>query len=395
MEQLTALTVLAAVYAFANLLSQKLHARVSMMFICSCTFLTLFWNGMPTTIFADSKVVPLSSPVIAVLMVQMGSMMDASKMKQEWKTVCAAFFGMCAGAAGILLLASRFIGWLQAVAATGPISGGVVAGLIMTEAADAKGLTEISVFVALLLTAQGFFGTPTASNCLLAEGKRLKARFAAGERASESTANASAPAKKRLIPPLPKRWQTSYVFLFKAFLVAWIAGQAAKYFNAAVPSWAAIHPFVMTLIFGIVAHELGFIETNVLHLANANGMFMYMLLVPIFMRLAKATPQMVLSMIGPLLIVFAATLAGIFLFSYPLSKLLGYSWALTVALGATCMIGFPGTLIISEEVSHHLAESEEEREFILSQILPKMLIAGFVTVTITSVFLAGFLVKFF
>jgi len=78
-----------------------------------------------------------------------------------------------------------------------------------------------------------------------------------------------------------------------------------------------------------------------------------------------------------------------------MSKIFGYSWALSTALGATCMFGFPGTLIISEEVAKQLADSDEEREFILSRILPKMLIAGFTTVTIASVFLAGFLVKFF
>ena len=393
MEQLTAITVLAGIFAFANLLAQKLKARVSMMFICSSTLLLAFWNGLPRTIFADTKLVPLSGYVIGVLMVQMGSMMDASKMKQEWKTVCVAFLGMCAGAAGILCLASKFIGWPQAVAASGPISGGVVAALIMQQAADARGMTEITVFVALLLTSQGFFGTPTASNCLLHEGKRLKARFAAGERAQGSAGQQQAP-KKRLFPPLSKRWQTSYVYLFKAFLVAWLAAQAAKWFNGLVPSWASVHPFVMTLLFGIVFHELGFIETNVLDKANANGMFMYLLLVPIFMGLAKASPEMVAGLIKPLLIVFAATLLGIFGLSWPLSRLFGYSWALTTALSVTCMMGFPGTFIVSNEVATQLAESEEEREFILGEIMPKMLIAGFVTVTITSVFLAGFLVKF-
>ena len=78
-----------------------------------------------------------------------------------------------------------------------------------------------------------------------------------------------------------------------------------------------------------------------------------------------------------------------------LSKVFKYSWCLSAALSATCMIGFPGTLIISEEIANQLGETEEERDFVLSHILPKMLIAGFTTVTIASVFLAGFLVKFF
>ena len=388
MDQLSALTVLGLVFAAANIISMKTRARVSMMFICSCIFLVLFWNGLPRTIFDDTKLMPATMTFITLLMVQMGSMMDADKLKEEWKTVCVSFLGMCAGAGAILLIAAPFISWDFAVAATGPVSGGVVAGLIMTEAAKAKGLTEIGVFVIMLLTVQGFFGIPLASNCLLHEGKKLKARFAAGER-SESVKDADTTVKKRLIPPMPKRWQNPWIYLCKALIVSWISIKAAGLLNNAV------HPFVMALFMSIIFHELGFLETNVLQLGNANGMVMFVIMIPIFVRLRDATPQMVLDLLGPLFIVFAATIVGIMIASVVLSKVFKYSWCLSAALSATCMIGFPGTLIISEEIANQLGETEEERDFVLSHILPKMLIAGFTTVTIASVFLAGFLVKFF
>ena len=51
--------------------------------------------------------------------------------------------------------------------------------------------------------------------------------------------------------------------------------------------------------------------------------------------------------------------------------------------------GFPGTFVVSNEVASAVARNEEEKELILSQILPKMLVAGFVTVSIGSVVLAG------
>jgi hypothetical protein len=37
--------------------------------------------------------------------------------------------------------------------------------------------------------------------------------------------------------------------------------------------------------------------------------------------------------------------------------------------------------------------TEEERKFILDSILPKMLVAGFTTVTVGSVIMAGFMVN--
>ena len=39
-------------------------------------------------------------------------------------------------------------------------------------------------------------------------------------------------------------------------------------------------------------------------------------------------------------------------------------------------------------------DTEEEHKFIESRIMPQMLVSGFTTVTIASVFLAGFLVNF-
>jgi len=389
MDQISALTVTAIIYAAANLLAMKTHARISMMFLCSIIFLGAFWSGLPRTIFTDTGMVPLAMSFISLLMVQMGSMMDAARLKEEWKTVAVSFLGMCAGAAGILLIASPFISWEYAVAATGPVSGGVVAGLIMNEAADAKGLTAIGVFITMLLTTQGLFGVPLASNCLLHEGRKLKELYAQGERSKQKQDGGASAPKRRLIPPMPKQWQTSFVYLAKAFIVAWLSVRAAALLNN------VIHPFVMGLIFGIVFHELGFLEDNIMTQANANGMVLFTIMIPIYINLSKATPEMVFGLLKPLVIVFASAIVGILIASAVMSKIFGYSWALSTALGATCMFGFPGTLIISEEVAKQLADSDEEREFILSRILPKMLIAGFTTVTIASVFLAGFLVKFF
>ena len=82
MDQLSALTVLGLVFAAANIISMKTRARVSMMFICSCIFLVLFWNGLPRTIFDDTKLMPATMTFITLLMVQMGSMMDADKLKE-------------------------------------------------------------------------------------------------------------------------------------------------------------------------------------------------------------------------------------------------------------------------------------------------------------------------
>ncbi|MPN09356.1 hypothetical protein SDC9_156645 [bioreactor metagenome] len=149
----------------------------------------------------------------------------------------------------------------------------------------------------------------------------------------------------------------------------------------------------MALIFGIIFYEIGFLEHKILDKANATGLALFALLVPIFMSLSKATPQMVASLITPIAIAFVIALVGIIIVSFAASKLLGYTWEMCLAVGVCCLFGFPGTFIVSQEVANAVGETPEEREYILTGILPKMLVSGFTTVTIASVFLAGFLVK--
>ena len=64
-----------------------------------------------------------------------------------------------------------------------------------------------------------------------------------------------------------------------------------------------------------------------------------------------------------------------------------------MSLGISCTFGFPTTMLIPQEVSEAIGRDEREKAAILNYLLPKMLTAGFVTVTIASVLIAGFVVN--
>jgi hypothetical protein len=66
--------------------------------------------------------------------------------------------------------------------------------------------------------------------------------------------------------------------------------------------------------------------------------------------------------------------------------------AFSVAL--TALYGFPPNYILTEEAANALAETPEEKEYLMDQMLPKMLVGGFTTVTIVSVLVAGIFVGF-
>jgi hypothetical protein len=173
----------------------------------------------------------------------------------------------------------------------------------------------------------------------------------------------------------------------KTMLVGWLAVLVAGLLGD------VINNFVMALAFGIFFYEAGFLEHKILTKANAEGLALFALLVPIFMNLNKATPDMVMSLIGPIVVSFAVALVGIVAVALVGAKIFKFTWEMSLAIGVCCLFGFPATFIISNEVATALGETPEEREFVLTGILPKMLVSGFTTVTIASVFLAGFLVN--
>ena len=386
LTQLQAILVVLVFFSLGDLIASKTKALMSMRFISSALILAAFWMGMPADLFQKTGLMNLAMTFIPVLMVHMGTMIDGRAMLAQYKTVIIALLTMCAASAAVILIGSPLIGMNYALTATGPISGGNVAMLIMSAAAQEKGLNDILVFVTMLLVLQSFVGVPIASFCLRREARRLRAEFAAGAQAAAAAAEKTE--RKKLIPPLPKKLRTPFILLCKSFLVAALAVAAAKL------TGNKVHPFVMALVFGVLAYELGFLEGRILEVAASSGLSIFIMLLPTYVNLSKATPQMVASLLFPIVVSFAAAVVGLIVSSLIISKIAHTSFDLTLAIGSCCLIGFPGTFIVSDEVARNMSDSEEEHKFIESRIMPQMLVSGFTTVTIASVFLAGFLVNF-
>ena len=151
----------------------------------------------------------------------------------------------------------------------------------------------------------------------------------------------------------------------------------------------AINKLVWCLIFGVLCKELGFLDEDALGKAHATGIVMPIITLSIFTNLASATPEMVGSMVVPLLVCVVIGTIAFSVVSILVGKIFGYSWQMSVAIGSSCLFGFPGTVIISNEVSESTGTTAEEKATINAQIMPKMLVAGMVTVSITSVLVAG------
>jgi hypothetical protein len=193
--------------------------------------------------------------------------------------------------------------------------------------------------------------------------------------------------KKRIFPITRKELQTSSILLLKIAIVSFLAVKVSELTNGVVNS------LIVCLVFGVIAREIGFLEKDSMTTANSQGFVMICLLTVIFANLSSATPEMLLSLIIPIIGCLVLGVIGFSIFSSIAGKLLGIDKFMAIAIGSTALFGFPGTFIISNEVANAVGKNDEERKIILDAILPKMLIAGFVTVSIASVVLAGVMSK--
>lgn len=391
MSLLMAFSVVLIVLALGDVVSTRTKAFVPSVFVAALLFLFGFWTFFPADIVALAG---FQKPVIYLsmylLITHMGTLLSIKELVSQWKTVTVALVGIIGITALTMTIGVAVFGFETAVIATPPLTGGIVAAIIMSEAATGLGLDHLAVLAIITYVMQGFVGYPLTAVMLRKEGTRLLTGFRRGELVHKRTEDEEViKESKKLIPPLHKDYQTTYMILAKLGLTAW----AAVSFAGLVKPFFDISPFVMCLFFGIVAQEIGFVEPRPLNQSGSFGFLITGLMAFVFAGLSRATPAMLGEIALPLIGIIVLGVSGMCLMSMIIGKRLGYTKEMSFAIALTALYGFPPNYILTEEASKALAETDDEREFLMSQMLPKMLVGGFTTVTIVSVLIAGIFVK--
>lgn len=394
--------VIMAILAIGDAVSAKTKAFVPSIFIAALLLLVGFWSGyIPVDIV---KKTGLSSPFanlcMYIIIVHMGTLMNIKELCAEWKTITIAAFGLVGMVAALLYGAEPIVGREAVLVAAPPLTGGLVAAIMMSEAAAAKGLMALSVMATVIYVVQGFVGYPLTALFLKFEGKRLlRILKEDGEELKKINAEKAAMrggSGKRMIPEMPKKYQTIFMHLAVIGFVALISDYAAigmkSLLTSINPAYAAytLHPLVICLIFGAIAAEVGIIERKPLNKAESFGFIMATIMAFVLEQLSRATPEMILQIMRPLAVIIVIGVAGLLLLSALVGMFFGYSPFISMSLALTALYGFPPNYILTEEAARALADhGTKEYDFLMDCMLPKMLVGGFITVTITSVVLAG------
>ncbi len=377
-------------------LSKLTKGWIPSVFISAVILLLCFWTFLPKTVVADAKILQLGSTVaIFLLIAHMGTLFSLKRLLEQWKTVIiclAGLLGMCSLAWFVcpLLMDKTLV-----ITGLPPLAGGIVATTMMQKAAQDAGLPVAAVFAISMYCIQGFAGYPLTAICLKREAQKLLKEAREGHpeggavvdsRRVMAEAMALPENEKRGILAVPESWNTPFFVLLKLALVGWLALVIGILTGVSGAIWA--------LVLGVIFCRLGFLEPDVLSKTGSKDLLFFALIMFVYSGLADCTTALLFDLIGPMLILLVIGLCGMGIMAFIVGKILKISPWLGYANCLTALYGFPFDAIMTEKICHDEGANKEEVDYLMSRLFPSMIVGGFVTVTITSVVLAGIFVKF-
>lgn len=387
----TAFMMMAHCIVLGEAISTKTKAFVPAMFISAALFVIGFWTIFPKDILQMGGVASnLPSFLVMLMVVHLGTMMDLQELKAQWKTVIITLTGMLGILIVILTLGAMILGFDTAVIAAPPLTGGFVAALMMQQAAGDN--TRLYVLAMAVYVLQGFIGYPLTSISLKRESRRLIALYRKGEQKIEPAAAAEVKKekKKKIFEYIPAAYRSNTFVLFQMAALVVFSGYLEKFFGGYVSK------FVWALLVGILAGETGMIEAKPLEASKSMGFVYTLIMMFVFAGLNAITPETLGNLIKEFAILIILSVVGIGVLSIPAGKALGMSVPMSFALGlASIAGGFPASYVLSVEAAKVSSNSEEEYKFLEEHLLPKTLVAGFVSATSGSVIIAGIIISLF
>ena len=389
MSQMFALSILVFFLFIGDVVAIRTKAWVPSIFISAVLFLIGYWTFFPENIVELAGIPPVVAVMLIYLLItNMGTLLSVQELINQWKTILIALTGILGIITALFAIGTFLFGSETIIVAIPPLVGGLVSALIMSEGAAAAGLPSLAVFAIVIYVMQGFAGYPLTSVMLKKEGNRLLQQFRNGEIEEKQVEGGNIDSdvnELKLFKWMPEKYNTEFFKFFRLAFVGFLAYQVSVWLAPVV----TISPFVLCLLFGVIATSVGFLEKHPLKKANGFGFAILGLMLFILDGLKKATPEMMVELIWPLIGCIVLGVAGMYVFSLVMGKVLKVSKEMAFAVSLTALYGFPADYIITNEVINALTTDEKEREVLTSHMLPPMLVAGFITVTIVSVILAG------
>jgi hypothetical protein len=396
-----ALLLIVGILYIGDAIAVRTKAWIPSVFVCAVLFLLGYWTFFPKDIVSIAGIPKVVAVMLMYLLItNMGTLLSLKELLHQWKTILISLSGILGIIVFIYGVGLALFDLNTVLVAIPPLVGGIVSSLIMSKGAAEAGLVDLSVFAILIYVMQGFAGYPLTAIMLKREGRRVLEQYRSGtwkESLAVDGADdvevktlASESAMPRMFKRIPSHYNTSYF----QFLRLVVVGYLAYLVSTVAAPYVSISPFVLCLLFGVIASSMGFLERQPLQKANGFGFAIMALMLFIFDTLNHATPDMLLRLVYPMVVLIVAAVIGMFIASWIVGKILGVSKEMAFAVSLTALYGFPADYIITNEAINALTKDEKERQILTSHMLGPMLVGGFISVTMVSVVLAGIMVAY-
>ena len=249
-------------YIIGEMVSDLTKAWVPSVFVSAVVMLLGYWTVFPHDLVTNAGLIPFGSTICCYLQVaHMGTIISIKQLAEQWKVIVICMFGLVGMTVLALFLCPMLMDKSFVIAGLPPLTGGVVAATIMQQAAEAKGLKDAAVFAIAMYCIQGFAGYPLTAVCLQLGGRKMLKEFRANKGAAyqntgvqldEVNGTLKAAAHKKLLPPLPAKYNSNVMIFAKLALTGWIATMLAK---IPVPFVGSISGLVWVLILSVLSEQ--------------------------------------------------------------------------------------------------------------------------------------------
>lgn len=385
-------SVVLVLFAIGDLIASKTKAKVSAVFVTLLLFLILFVTKViPGDIIERAGMTAAASWSVPMIMFSMGTMLNVRQFIDEWRTVLTAWLGIVAVIVCVSLCIPLF-GKATVLTSIPVINGALPATTIMTQAALEKGLTLAAATATVVFAIQKFVGTPIASRAALQEANRLLVEYHEAKSKGIDLANVDNDKKeaegtgekvKQVFCEKYDKYYSTNVCIFFIAIFSYLGYELSEVIH--------VNYSIVCLIVGVLVTRIGIVPKDILEKGKIKGFINMVVFAAVIPSLAKVSLGDLISLFVPIVGMFAVSIIGIFLVMKVLPgwKIIG-SKPLAFGVGFCQMLGFPTTYLISNEVCNAIGETEEEKAYLMSKIMPKLVVGGMACMI--SIVVAGIMV---
>ncbi|MDR3215615.1 MAG: hypothetical protein LBT75_05040 [Bacilli bacterium] len=347
------------------------------------------WSGMlpPKIVEMVGLTGPISAFASIVIVINMGTTLDLKDITNNWKVAVLGLVALVGVAIGCCTIGALIFGWDKAVVAAPVVGGGIVAALEMQSSALEMGQDALASMAVLILTLQSlpaYVIIPPLFKKVMREDLDSKT-----EDEIVAAANVREEEDAKMTTLLPDNMWTTNTILFAVCLVgilAVVSNMLAKQFMGQY----AISTSIFSLLYGVIFTQLRILPRDATARAGSSGIIFFIVIVNAISSIASSNPDTILKLLFPIAGLIFFGILGILIVCSVVGKLaFKYDWKLSFIMGLNCLLGFPLNYMLVLDAIEFSARNEKEKEYLTCRYVPMMLVAGFVTVTIGSVLLAG------